>query len=159
MVEDQQPVADAAAPPETPRTAVFGFRSGAPYEGPVVALAEFGAQSNTAAVRIDAADDVRRLLPHLAGLRLIEVGFAKYRDGRGYSSARILREAWFTGELRAAGDVLLDQMVFLHRAGFDSFAPAQPIDAAALAITLERFPFVYQKAADDRRPVWELRNG
>ena len=160
MVEDQQPVADAPAPPETRAdAAVLSFRAGTPYDGPVVALAEFGAQSNTAAVRIDAGEDARALLPHLGKLVLIEVAFPKYRDGRGYSSARILREAGFAGELRAAGDVLLDQMVFLRRAGFDSFAPAQPLDAAAVEAALARFPFVYQPAADARQPVWSLRNG
>ena len=104
-------------------------------------------------------EDARALIPHLARLRLIEVAFPKYRDGRGYSSARILREAGFTGELRAAGDVLLDQMVFLRRSGFDSFAPAQALDPTAVEVALRRFPFVYQKAADDRQPVWVRRNG
>jgi len=160
MGEDQQPVADAAAPPETAaNAAILSFRDAPAYEGPVVALADYAANSNTAAVRVEAGEDARSLIPHLARLRLIEVAFPKYRDGRGYSSAQILREAGFTGELRAAGDVLLDQMVFLRRAGFDSFAPASPLDPAAVAEALERFPFVYQNAADGRQPVWVRRNG
>ncbi len=160
MVEDQSPVAGAAPPPETsPSTPILSFRDTPAYEGPVVALADYSAHSNTAAVRLDVGEDARALLPHLAGLRLIEVTFPKYRDGRGYSSARILREGGFTGELRAAGDVLLDQIVFLRRVGFDSFAPAQPLDLAAVDVALNRFPFVYQKAADARTPVWNLRHG
>ncbi len=160
MGEDQQPVADAAAPPETAANAVIlSFRDAPAYEGPVVALADYAANSNTAAVRVEAGEDARSLIPHLARLRLIEVAFPKYRDGRGYSSAQILREAGFTGELRAAGDVLLDQMVFLRRAGFDSFAPARALNPAAVAAALERFPFVYQNAADGRQPVWVRRNG
>jgi uncharacterized protein (DUF934 family) len=158
-VQDQSPVADAAPPPETAPAQVLSFRDAALYDGPVVPLAEFGAASNTAAVRLDPGDDARALLPHLAGLRLIEVSFPRYRDGRGYSSAAILRAAGYTGELRAAGDVLLDQMVFLRRVGFDSFAPAQPLDPNAVAAALARFPFVYQKAADDKVPVWALRHG
>jgi len=158
-IEDQSPVAGAAPPPETAPAQVLSFRDGALYDGPVVALAEFGATSNTAAVRIDPGDDARALLPHLGRLRLVEVSFPKYRDGRGYSSAQILRAAGYTGELRAAGDVLLDQMVFMRRAGFDSFAPAAPLDRAAVDTALARFPFVYQHAADAQVPVWALRDG
>lgn len=159
-VQDQSPVAGAPAPPETgAATAILSFRQTSPYEGPVVALADYAAASNTAAVRIEVGEDARALVPHLARLRLIEIAFPKYRDGRGYSSARILREAGFEGELRAAGDILLDQMVFLRRAGFDSFAPAQALDAAAVDVVLRRFPFVYQKSADDAEPVWARRDG
>jgi len=159
-VQDQSAVADAAPPPETDAaTPVLSFRDGPAYEGPVVALAEFGASSNTAAVRLDPGDDARVLVPHLAGLRLIEVAFPKYRDGRGYSSARILREAGYTGELRAAGDVLVDQISFMRRVGFDSFAPAFALDPARVEAALDRFAFVYQKAADGRSPVWALRHG
>ncbi len=158
-VQDQSPVANAVPPSETGAAQVLSFRDGALYDGPVVPLAEFGAASNTAAVRLDPGDDARALLPHLGGLRLIEVSFPKYRDGRGYSSAQILREAGYSGELRAAGDVLLDQLVFLRRVGFDSFAPAAPLDRAAIDAALARFPFVYQKAADRKLPVWALRHG
>lgn len=159
-VQDQSAVADAPPPPETDAaTPILSFRDASPYEGPVVALADYAAASNTAAVRIEAGEDARALIPHLARLRLIEVAFPKYRDGRGYSSARILREAGFTGELRAAGDVLIDQMIFLRRAGFDSFAPAQALNPAAVEVALKRFPFVYQKAADTARPVWARRDG
>lgn len=156
--QDQSPVADAAPVPET-ATPVITFRDVPLYGGPVVALADFRLASNTAAVRLDPGDDARLLIPHLDGLRLIEVSFPKYRDGRGYSSARILREAGYTGELRAAGDVLLDQIFFMRRVGFDSFAPAKPLDRARVDAALERYAFVYQNAADGRPPVWALRHG
>ena len=110
-------------------------------------------------MRLDPADDARLLIPHLGRLRLIEVAFPKFRDGRGYSSARILREAGFTGEIRAAGDVLVDQIGFMRRVGFDSFAPAKPLDPAVVKRTLERYPYVYMKAADGKQPVWALRHG
>ncbi len=158
-VQDQSPVANAAPTPLDDAPAGLRFRDDTPDDGPLVALADFLADSNAAAVRLDPADDARMLLPHLGRLRLIEVAFPKYRDGRGYSSARIVREGGFTGELRAAGDVLLDQIVFMRRVGFDSFAPAEPLDAAQVTQALARFPFVYQKAADDAVPVWALRNG
>src|SRR3546814_11050551 len=77
----------------------------------------------------------------------------------GYSAARILREAGYTGELRAQGDVLVDQILFMRRCGFDSFAPEKPFDLQVVKATLERYAFVYQKAADDAVPVWKLRHG
>lgn len=157
-VQDQSPV--AGAPPETSAaTPVLTFDDRTLYAGPVVALADYAAGSNTAAVRIEAGEDARALVPYLGNLRLIEIAFAKYRDGRGYSSARILREASFRGELRAAGDVLVDQIRFMRRVGFDSFAPAKPLDPAAVERALARYAFDYQKAADGRPPVWELRHG
>jgi uncharacterized protein (DUF934 family) len=159
-VQDQSAVAGAAPPPETgAATPLLSFRDTPTYDGPVVALAEFTAMSNTAAVRLDPGDDARALVPHLGGLRLIEIAFPKYRDGRGYSSARILREAGYAGELRAAGDVLVDQIFFMRRVGFDSFAPAAPLDQVRVDAALARYAFVYQKAADSRVPVWALRRG
>ena len=159
MVEDQQAVAGAAPPPLDDAPARLRFRDDAPDDGPLVPLADFLGDSNAAAVRLDPADDARLLLPCLGRIRLVEVAFPKYRDGRGYSSAKILREAGYTGELRAAGDVLLDQMVFLARVGFDSFAPAAPLNEARVRDALSRFPFVYQPSADGKTPVWALRHG
>ena len=135
------------------------FRDDAAHEEPAVTVDAFLAQSNAAAVRIEPGEDARALLPHLDRLALIEIAFPAFRDGRGYSAARILREAGYTGELRAAGDVLLDQIVYLRRCGFDAFAPNAPLDAAKVDEALGRFPEVYQKAADGRAPVWALRHG
>ena len=63
------------------------------------------------------------------------------------------------GELKAVGDVLVDQLLFMRRCGFDSFAPEQPIDLAIALRALNQYDFVYQQAADDRTPVWKLRHG
>lgn len=135
------------------------FRDDARVEEPGVTLDGFLDQSNATAVRIEAGEDVRRLLPFLDRLRLIEIAFPTYRDGRGYSAARILREAGYVGELRAAGDVLVDQLWFMRRAGFDSFAPEKALDPAAVDRALNRYGAVYQRAADGRPPVWKLRHG
>ena len=116
-------------------------------------------QTNATAVRLEAGEDARALLPHLDRIALVEVSFPSFRDGRGYSAARILREAGYTGELRAQGDVLVDQMLFMKRCGFDSFAPEAEIDAATLEAALTRYDHVYQKAADAQVPVWKLRHG
>jgi uncharacterized protein (DUF934 family) len=156
--QDQQAVAGAASPPLDDAPARLRFRTDAPFESPIAPLADFLAGGNFAAVRIDPGEDVRALLPHLERLKLVEIAFPKFRDGRGYSSARILREAGFAGEIRAAGDVLVDQLGFMRRVGFDSFAPNRPLDQAVVAATLARFPHVYMKAADGLAPVWALRH-
>jgi uncharacterized protein (DUF934 family) len=135
------------------------FRDDVPHEEPAVTLDSFLGQSNATAVRIEAGEDARVLLPHLDRIALIEVSFPKFRDGRGYSTGRILREAGYQGELRAQGDVLVDQIPLMRRCGFDSFAPEAPVDTAVLAAALARYAHVYQGAADDRAPVWKLRHG
>lgn len=135
------------------------FRDDAQHEEPAVTLDAFLTQTEASAVRIEAGEDARLLIPHLDRLQLVEVDFPRFRDGRGYSSARILREAGYTGELRAAGDVLVDQMLFMRRCGFDSFAPSVPVDEAVLEATLARYDYFYQSAADHAVPVWKLRHG
>ena len=136
------------------------FRDDAEHDEPAVTLDAFLAgQEDASAVRLEAGDDARALLPFLAGLLLIEVSFPSFRDGRGYSAARVLREAGYTGELRAAGDVLVDQLPFMRRCGFDSFAPEAPIDPLTLARAVDRYVHHYEPAADGTVPVWKLRHG
>ena len=139
--------------------ATIRFRDDAPHDEPVVPFDAFLGESNATAVRIAPGEDARALIPHLDRLALVEVAFPAFRDGRGYSSARILREAGYAGELRAAGDVLVDQMPLMRRCGFDSFAPNAPVDRAVLQASLDRYDYRYQRAADGAVPVWKLRHG
>jgi uncharacterized protein (DUF934 family) len=135
------------------------FRDDEPLEQPAVTLDSFLDQSNATAVRLESDEDARLLIPHLERLTLVEVAFPKFRDGRGYSAGRILREAGYTGELRAQGDVLADQIPLMRRCGFDSFAPESPVNEAVVAASLARYEHVYQAAADGAVPVWKLRHG
>lgn len=135
------------------------FRDDALHEEPAVTLDSFLDQSNATAVRLEPGEDARALLPFLDRLGLIEVSFPTFRDGRGYSAARILREAGYEGELRAEGDVLVDQLPYMRRCGFDSFHPAAPIDRATADKLLNLYPHHYQTAADAAVPVWKLRHG
>lgn len=123
-----------------------------------VALADFAAGTNSAAVRIEPGEDVRAMLPHLDQLRLVEVNFPSFGDGRGFSSAQILREAGYTGELRAVGDVLVDQFIFLRRCGFDSFAPNRPLNLDDVKAAEGFFPEFYQKTSDGVAAIWAKRH-
>ena len=134
------------------------FRDDEPVGDPAVTVDAFADQTNANAVRLEPGDDARLLLPYLDRLSLIEVNFPTYGDGRGYSSARVLREHGFTGELRAVGDVLLDQLSHMRRCGFDSFAPDAAIDPAAAERAFATWPDVYQKTVDGRVPIWALRH-
>lgn len=135
------------------------FRDDAPVSDPAVTLEAFTNQSNALAVRIEPGEDARNLLPHLDRIRLVEVNFPTFGDGRGYSSARVLREAGFTGEICAVGDVLVDQIPYMKRCGFDAFQPDQPLDAGDVDNALTRWRQVYQPATDGRVPIWNLRHG
>ena len=136
------------------------FRDDAVTDEPAVTLDSFLVdQTNATAVRLESGDDARALVPYLDRLSLVEVSFPSFRDGRGYSSARVLREAGYAGELRAQGDVLVDQIPFMRRCGFDSFAPEAEIDEAVLKAALDRYELHYQAAADPAVPVWKLRHG
>ena len=135
------------------------FRSDEAHEEPAGTLDDFLGQSNATAVRLEAGEDARALLPFLDRIALVEIAFPAFRDGRGYSAARILREAGYQGELRAQGDILLDQVIDYRRCGFDALASEKPLDPAAVDEALARFPFVYQKAADARAPAWQARHG
>lgn len=136
----------------------FRFRDDEPVSDPAVTVDAFAEQTNATAVRVEPGDDARGLLPHLDRLRLIEVNFPVWTDGRGYSSARVLREAGFTGEIRAVGDVVIDMLSHLRRCGFDAFAPEKALNESDAQAAFDRWPDVYQATADGRQPIWAKRH-
>ena len=136
----------------------FRFRDDEVVSDPAVTVDCFGDQSNAAAVRLEPGDDARDLLPFIERLKLIEVNFPTFTDGRGYSAARILREAGYEGELRAVGDVLIDQLSHMRRCGFDSFAPERPLNRSDAEAAFDRWPEVYQATCDTRVPIWAKRH-
>ncbi len=137
----------------------FRFRSDEPVADPAITVDNFGDQTNAAAVRLEPGDDARDLLPYLDRLKLVEVNFPAFTDGRGNSAARILREAGYTGELRAVGDVIVDQLPALRRSGFDSFAPQSPMEPADAEAAFSRWADVYQADARGSVPIWKKRHG
>ena len=95
--------------------------------------------------------DVDDLVPYLDRLAVVALVFPTFRDGRAYSQARLLRERHgFRGELRATGQVLRDQFVFMLRAGFDAFEVKKEADAEAFANTAKRYSVFYQPTGDGR---------
>src|SRR5438105_1109200 len=95
--------------------------------------------------------DVDDLVPYLDRLALVALVFPSFRDGRAYTQARLLRERHgYEGELRATGQVLRDQFVFMLRAGFDAFEVKKDADAAAFAETVKRYSVFYQPTGHGR---------
>jgi uncharacterized protein (DUF934 family) len=95
--------------------------------------------------------DVDDLVPYLDRLAAVALVFPTFRDGRAYSQARLLRERYnYRGELRATGQVLRDQFVFMLRAGFDAFEVKKDGDAEAFVSTVKRYSVFYQPTGDGR---------
>ncbi|MEW6641510.1 MAG: DUF934 domain-containing protein [Pseudomonadota bacterium] len=94
---------------------------------------------------------VADLAPYLDRLAAVALVFPTFRDGRAYSQARLLRERFgYAGEMRATGQVLRDQFVFMLRAGFDAFEVKKDGDAAAFAKVAQRYSVFYQPTGDGR---------
>jgi uncharacterized protein (DUF934 family) len=95
--------------------------------------------------------DLDDLLPFLDRLAVIALVFPSFRDGRAYSQARLLRERHgYKGELRATGQVLRDQFLFMLRAGFDALEARKESDAEAFALSAKRYSVFYQPTGDGR---------
>lgn len=104
-------------------------------------------------------DRVEEAAADLGQFALVAVNFPKFVDGRGYSTARMLRERYgYQGELRAVGDVLHDQLFFMKRVGFDAFALRADKDIDyALAHAFGTFSERYQTAVDEPQPFFRRR--
>lgn len=134
--------------------------------GPVIlSLTRFQAEGDAlvsagraVGVRVQADEAVEDLAYDLPRLALVAVVFPKYADGRGYSSAALLRQRFgYAGEVRAVGDVLREQAGFMVRCGMNAFAPSDGSTAEDWAAAAGRFRHVYQRAVDARPPVFEER--
>lgn len=125
----------------------------------IVSLARFQAEgedllasnSRRVGVRIESDQEVEVLAYDLPRIAVVALAFPKYRDGRAYTSARLLRERFkYEGQVRAVGDVLQEQAGFMVRCGFDAFEPADGATPQVWTKAANRFRHVYQRAADDR---------
>ena len=109
-------------------------------------------------IRLEPADDPVELAPDIDRIQLVAINFPKFADGRGYSSAALLRTRYrYQGELRAVGDVGRDQLFYLKRCGFDSFALAPHRDPHSALASLDDFRVRYQGSVDDPLPLFRRR--
>ncbi|WP_104204188.1 DUF934 domain-containing protein [Billgrantia saliphila] len=98
------------------------------------------------------------LAEELMAAPVIAIDFPKFTDGRGYSLARLLRERYgFDGEIRAIGDVLVDQVFFLTRCGFDALSLREDQWLEDALRALNAFSRAYQPAVDEREPLFRHR--
>lgn len=112
----------------------------------------------TFGVLLKNTDDPALLAADLGLIKVIAIEFPKFSDGRGYSIARLLRGRYgYRGELRAVGDVQLDQINYLTRVGFDAFALRDDQDPRACAAAGREFSEAYQASSDQPLPLFRRR--
>lgn len=104
-------------------------------------------------------EPVEAIADEVSRFALIAIHFPKFVDGRGYSAASLLRRRHgYTGELRAVGEVLHDQLFFMRRVGFDAFALKDDKSVAyALAHGFTTFSNRYQASTDEALPLFRRR--
>ena len=109
-------------------------------------------------VWLDGNEDVSVLVGALDSIPLIAIQFPKFADGRGYSTAALLRTRYgFTGELRAIGDVLRDQLFYMQRVGFNAFVVRADKDIDDAVTALNDFSETYQASTDQPQPLFRRR--
>ncbi|WP_091737986.1 DUF934 domain-containing protein [Phenylobacterium immobile] len=131
----------------------------------IISLARFQAEGErllaegrSIGVRIESNEAVETLAYDLPRIAVVALVFPKYRDGRNYTSAHLLRERLgFKGEIRAVGEVLREQAGFMARCGVDAFVVADGSTAEEWARAVARHRHVYQRAADSRAPAFAER--
>jgi uncharacterized protein (DUF934 family) len=115
-------------------------------------------EERTIGVLLQADQMIEDLAYDLPRLALVALNFPKYRDGRAYSAARLLRDRYgFGGEIRAVGDVLREVAGHMIRCGFDAFEPADESTPQEWLAVAHRYHHIYQRAADARSPAYVER--
>jgi uncharacterized protein (DUF934 family) len=111
-------------------------------------------------VWLSPADDPADIANDLDRFGVVAVDFPQFSDGRGYSIARLLRERYgYKGELRAIGDVLRDQLFYMHRCGFDAFAVREDRSIEDALKALDDFSDAYQVSVERPVPLFRRRAG
>ena len=119
----------------------------------IITAQEHQAADKTGVLELTNDVDPRTL--QLSGITRIDLQFPAFTDGRAYSQAFLLRRRLgYTGELRATGDVLIDQLVQMQRTGFDVAVLAEGVDARAAQRQLDRYAGFYQGSAVDTQPLF-----
>jgi uncharacterized protein (DUF934 family) len=136
-----------------------------PANGAIVSLTRFEkerdaliARNAPLGVRLKSDESPERLGDDLDRLSVVVLEFPKFRDGRAFSWARMLRtRLGFKGEIRATGHFLYDQLAFMARVGFDAFEVPEGFALAEFDRAMGEITNVYQPSADGRPTIRELR--
>lgn len=105
-------------------------------------------------IQVNGDDDLSYLLENLDKFPLIAVDFPVFRDGRGFSIARLLDRAGYKGELRATGDIGRDRLAYMERCGFTAIQIADEIYKPEMLSAFTEVSNYYQSAADSNRAVY-----
>lgn len=119
----------------------------------ILSPADHEAQSQVRVLQL--ANDVDALIVSLEGVDRVELNFPKFTDGRAFTQAWLIRRRRrFAGDIRATGDVLVDQLVQMQRTGFSSAVLRADKDAADAQRQFARYAAYYQGDATERRPLF-----
>lgn len=120
----------------------------------LLSAADAAASGNEKVVQLANDADPHELV--LEGVDRVELHFPKFNDGRAFSQAFLLRRRLhFTGDIRATGDVLVDQLVQMQRSGFSSAVLRADQDIAHVQRHFERYPEFYQGDAATAAPLFK----
>ena len=116
------------------------------------------ARNTPVGVRLQSSENPESLGADVNHFALIALEFPKFRDGRAFSWARMLRtRLGYTGEIRAVGDFLYDQVNYQHRVGFDAWEVPDHFTLEMFNRALSEMTNVYQPSSDGRKTIRELR--
>jgi uncharacterized protein (DUF934 family) len=148
------------------KLAADGALPAVPAEGDVIVPLKLWLEQHDAlAVRLgktgvwlDSNEGAETVAADIKRLPLIAVYFPSFADGRGYTTARLLRERYgYTGELRAIGDVGRDHLLNMQRCGFDAFELRDGEDEAGALAAFEELPVAYQASVVEPQPMFRRR--
>ena len=123
----------------------------------ILAAASHTAPAEGDATTVALANDADALALPLDGVARVDLHFPNFTDGRAFSQAYLLRRRrGFAGDIRATGDVLIDQLVQMQRTGFSSAVLKEGVDAADAQRQFERFRGFYQADAVQPKPIFSL---
>jgi uncharacterized protein (DUF934 family) len=126
-----------------------------PEDEKIVPLAQWQGEPG---ILLGMADDPAVIAADLEKLSTVVIEFPQFTDGRGYSTARLLRERYgFKGEIRATGEVLRDNLFYLSRCGFDSFVPSDQSRVKEALEGLADFSDGYQASVERPQPLFRRR--
>jgi len=109
-------------------------------------------------VRLEPDNHPKEIRGDLDELALIAINFPTFNDGRGYSSAKLLRDRYgFDKEIRAVGDVMRDQLFYMQRCGFNAYELKEGRDINDALTAFNDFSVKYQVSADEHLPLYRRR--